>query len=94
MTDNEVNKYGQMAFESYAEVQEWKTFDGRPIPQWESLTPKIKNAWCVAAAVVIEDNMFNMLKKVKEAADSKDNFSDEFAKIDFSQIQKSIKKEK
>lgn len=93
MTDEQVNKYGQMAFESYSEVQEWKTFDGRPIPQWESLSHKIKNAWCVAAAVVIEDHVFNMLKQIKELADNKDNFISNFDEIDFSQIQKSLPKE-
>lgn len=65
MNDNEIIKYGKMAFEAYCAVQENKTFDGREIPGWDKLPPKIQEAWCVASNMVIHDYTHECLRKVK-----------------------------
>lgn len=47
MEDTELSP-GQAAYERYAAVTEWKTWDGREMPAWENLTEKIKEAWQAA----------------------------------------------
>lgn len=47
---------GQIAFEAYNEAKGGKTYDGKPIPPWETLTDdtgrSVQRAWEIAAAVV------------------------------------------
>lgn len=51
---------GQIAFDRYAAVKAGLTYDGKPIPQWDSLSEtteglRVQEAWEAAAdAVVIE----------------------------------------
>lgn len=33
------------AFEAYSQEVGGKTYDGKPIPPWESLTDTVKNGW-------------------------------------------------
>ena len=40
---------GQVGYEAYAEHQEWKNFQGNPIPHWDTLREDIKAAWEVSA---------------------------------------------
>ena len=40
---------GRRAFEAYNASVGGLTWDGKPIPGWDAITPKIREAWCVAA---------------------------------------------
>ena len=87
MTNEEAVKYGQMAFEAYCEFQENKTFDGRDIPKWDQLPVKIKEAWSVSSAFILEDYMFSMLKKVNNIVENKDSpFVTKLDNIDYSPL--------
>lgn len=42
------------AYEAYAEHTGWKSLaTGQPLPQWDQLTPAIKQAWTVSTAWVV-----------------------------------------
>lgn len=43
---------GQKAFEAYGVSTGGKTYDGKPIPTWDEITPKIREAWTASARVV------------------------------------------
>ena len=36
------------SFDAYNDSVGGLTWDGKPIPPWESLTPRIRRAWCAA----------------------------------------------
>ncbi|HEV7717145.1 MAG TPA: hypothetical protein VGO53_16220 [Steroidobacteraceae bacterium] len=42
------------AYAAYGAVTDHKNYQGLPMPEWENLTPKIREAW-VAAAVNVWD---------------------------------------
>jgi hypothetical protein len=44
----------KVAYEAYAEHQEWKNYQGNPIPQWEEVREDIKSAWRVAVQAVLQ----------------------------------------
>lgn len=46
--------YAKMAYEAYAEHQEWKNFQGNPIPPWTEVRQDIKDAWDVALQTVLD----------------------------------------
>jgi hypothetical protein len=50
---------GQVAYEKYNEAKGGKTWDGKPIPPWESLTDDVglavQNAWEVAARAAADE---------------------------------------
>lgn len=50
---------GQLAFESYGQACDWTTFDGRPMPNWEQVGPRVRNLWTVAAAAIVSHCMTN-----------------------------------
>ena len=37
--------YARIAYEAYAEHQQWKNYQGMPIPAWEIVRQDIKDAW-------------------------------------------------
>lgn len=46
---------GQIGYEAYAATADWKTFDGRPMPQWGDPAPAMtetRRRWQVAAEAV------------------------------------------
>ena len=45
--------YGQVAYESYADDRDYRTFDDRAMPVWKDLPYEIQNAWRVAANTTI-----------------------------------------
>lgn len=45
--------WGQVAYQAYGKNRDWKSWDGRPMPTWEDVTPEIKIAWQVAAVAAI-----------------------------------------
>lgn len=49
----EAKSYGEVAYISYAMMTEGKTYDGRDMPAWSELTPKIQSAWQCSAFGVI-----------------------------------------
>lgn len=88
MSDEEVNKFGKFAFEVYAECRQNKTFDGKLIPKWDNLPLDIREAWCVSAVMVIEEYSKQMIIKVKDIIDNKENpFVNKFGNIDLSKLE-------
>jgi hypothetical protein len=43
---------GQVAFEAYAKNKGGKTYDNKPIPEWDNVGPDVKRAWQAAAQAV------------------------------------------
>lgn len=44
---------GRIGYKAYAESTGGKTFDGRDMPSWEKLPPRVKDAWQAAAAAIV-----------------------------------------
>jgi len=45
--------YGQHAYESYCDATHWKSLiSGADLPQWDSLSPAIQDAWDAAGRAV------------------------------------------
>jgi hypothetical protein len=42
----------QLAYEAYAAQQDWKNYQGLPIPEWALVRADIKEAWTVAVIAV------------------------------------------
>lgn len=56
MTDDGLDwSFGRVAFETYRNAVGGKTYDGKPIPGWDSLTEIQQAAWDLAAQGVIEE---------------------------------------
>jgi hypothetical protein len=53
---NDSRELGQVAFEAYKQFVQGQTYDAKPIPEWDDLGPKIKDAWRVAAVAVLRKN--------------------------------------
>ncbi len=47
---------GQICYEAYAKHQNWKNYQGNPIPPWEDVRQDIKDAW-QAVAEAIQDEV-------------------------------------
>lgn len=45
-------KHGQIGYEAYAASTGGKTFDGRDMPRWDELPPRIVAAWEAAASAI------------------------------------------
>ena len=43
---------GKTGYEAYAASTGGKTFDGRDMPKWDDLPPKIQTAWMEAARAI------------------------------------------
>lgn len=52
-TPKDPAEYGRVAYQAYAASTGGKTYDGRDMPTWEGLTPRIREAWSAAAGAVI-----------------------------------------
>jgi hypothetical protein len=46
--------YAKIAYEAYAERQDWKNYQGNPIPTWDVVRQDIKDAWGAAVRVVLD----------------------------------------
>lgn len=46
--DPELVNCARRAYRAYAANSDGKTFDGRPMPTWEKLTPAVQSHWCAA----------------------------------------------
>lgn len=49
----EIKALARVAYEAYAEHQDWKNYQGNPIPQWEEVRDDIKAAWGAAVDAVL-----------------------------------------
>lgn len=47
--------YAHAAYEAYGEAANWKTHDGRLMPQWYALPERTQKLWAVAAARVVKE---------------------------------------
>lgn len=56
---------GQVNYEGYNEVTEYKNFRGEPVPQYPDLPDKIINAWEMGAKRVIEATEMEAIKTVR-----------------------------
>jgi hypothetical protein len=48
------DELGKMAYETYCEKQQWKSFTGDALPHWEEVRLDIKLAWIASAIAVVE----------------------------------------
>lgn len=48
------DSYAKLAFDAYSKAVGGKTFDGRPIPQWEDVGETVRAGWIAAANAVVE----------------------------------------
>ena len=46
---------GEIAYNAYGEVREWKVFSGDPMPNWEEQDAELKQAWEAAALAVVRE---------------------------------------
>lgn len=51
-----IKSLGQIAFEAYKDWVSGQTYDNKPIPAWDSLTPRIRDAWEAGAAAAKASN--------------------------------------
>lgn len=52
---NETKSFGQVGYEAYAAKTDWKSLvSGQDLPQWDALTPGIRDAWEASATAVKE----------------------------------------
>lgn len=62
---NEEKTLGQVAFEAYNEAKGGKTYDGKPIPPWETLTDEtglaVRAAWEKAVGAAIDADIDRVL---------------------------------
>lgn len=49
---NSEKPLGQLAYEAYGNVVDWKNYQGLPMPQWRDLGAHIQEAWTAAALEV------------------------------------------
>lgn len=42
------------AFDAYGDYADWKTFDGRPMPQWEEVGFDVQSRWQASVKAVID----------------------------------------
>lgn len=48
-----MNDLGKIAYDAYCSCREWKSYDGKPLPQWADVQADIKDAWRRAADAVV-----------------------------------------
>lgn len=44
---------GQIGYDAYGEFTGWRTFDGRPMPEWVDLGERVQGAWQAAADAIL-----------------------------------------
>jgi pSer/pThr/pTyr-binding forkhead associated (FHA) protein len=49
-----VPDYARVAYEAYAEHQQWKNYQDMPIPTWDGVRQDIKDAWGAATNAVLD----------------------------------------
>jgi hypothetical protein len=49
---------GQVAFEAYAKSMGGKTYDNKPIPEWDNVSPNVRRGWQRAAEAVKQELVY------------------------------------
>lgn len=52
--NNELTRLAEIAYRAYGETTDFKNFRGEPMPEWDDLPEKIRQAWTAAAGAVKE----------------------------------------
>lgn len=52
MNDEQFNTLAKGAYHAYGSVTNFKNYQGLPMPEWEQLTDKIREAWKAVAKYV------------------------------------------
>ena len=52
MGEDKTLDLAKVAYHAYGAVTDHKNYQGLPMPTWEQLPEKIKEAWCAAAGAV------------------------------------------
>lgn len=52
--ESEYAVYAKEAYLAYGQTTDFKNYQGLPMPRWEDLTPRIKEAWIAAATRVAD----------------------------------------
>lgn len=60
-TASDWDELAKSAYSAYAQVTDWKNYQGYPMPQWENLTEKIQQAWIASCKEVIRVSKNNLL---------------------------------
>lgn len=50
-----INETAQKAYHAYGSVTDFKNFRGDPMPEWNALPEKIKEAWVAATEAVVKE---------------------------------------
>lgn len=54
MTTTTPESRGHIAYTAYGRSTGFRNFQGNPMPNWDDLTPQIRDAWINAARVIWE----------------------------------------
>lgn len=49
MSEEQLTILAKMTYGAYGQVTDYKNYQGLPMPEWEALTDKIREAWKAAA---------------------------------------------
>lgn len=44
--------FAEIAFNAYGEKAEWKTWDGKPMPQWDAVGEVVQQRWVAAVKAI------------------------------------------
>ena len=55
---------GKVAYEAYCELRNWKSYDGKPLPQWPDVKADIQYGW-IAAATAVRRAMREYIEDIK-----------------------------
>ena len=61
-----MSEIAKRMFNAYNEVGEWKTFDGRPVPQWEDLGDAVRERWEAAALAARDAESTDVLEFMRK----------------------------
>jgi hypothetical protein len=63
---------GILGYVAYCRRVDFVTWDGRPVPRWEQLTDKIRQAWIYQAKVVAEAELEKLDKQRRMVSGGED----------------------
>lgn len=63
-------RFARAGYEAYAANTGWKTFDGRAMPKWDDLPPRIKDAWQAGAKQIVKEGIVAALRVLANELES------------------------
>lgn len=63
---NQEKSTPQIAYEAYGQSRDWRTYDGKPMPQWNELPPEIVTAWEAASNAIVKVVIESFITSAKE----------------------------